>query len=252
MALVSVGKAKTRLGVSAQSVRRFISAGELVAEKSNTDRWMVDEESLETLITSRKTQHSKAQIATRNATNVAVNSGVRAVKPTPQAPISSPKFAQVKDIGRFRDIIKVALAEDSEDRLYQNVSAQRLVWLFQNNLFEFSDPWKFTVEGSTDWSNYLHRVFIQRETAGELAQYDTETISYLISNPDQICRDQIPTQVWLDGAVHDLDSYGHDHERQWVRVIVKRFISVSYDGALVARSASEDVPVVLLARERGW
>ncbi|MDP7059402.1 MAG: hypothetical protein QF416_02930, partial [Candidatus Marinimicrobia bacterium] len=152
MALVSVGKAKTRLGVSAQSVRRFISAGELVAEKSNTDRWLVDEDSLEALVLSRKTQHPKALIATRNATNVAVNSGVRAVKPAPQTPISSPKFAQVKDIGRFRDIIKVALAEDSEDRLYQNVSAQRLVWLFQNNLFEFSDPWKFTVEGSTDWS----------------------------------------------------------------------------------------------------
>ena len=250
MALVSVGKAKARLGVSAQSVRRFIGAGELVAEKSNTDRWMVDEDSLEALVLSRKTQHSKALIATRNATNVAVNSGVRAVKPAPQAPISSPKFAQVKDIGRFRDIIKVALAEDSEDRLYQNVSAQRLVWLFQNNLFEFSDPWKFTVEGSTDWSNYLHRVFIQRETAGELAQYDAETISYLISDPDQIYRDEIPTQVLLNRAQDDICE--HDHERQWVRVIVKRFVSVSYDGALVARSASEDVPVILLARKREW
>ena len=248
MALVSVSKAKARLGVSAQSVRRFISAGELVAEKSNTDRWLVDEDSLEALVLSRKTQHSKALIATRNATNVAVNSGVRAVKPTPQTPISSPKFAQVKDIGRFRDIIKVALAEDSEDRLYQNVSAQRLVWLFQNNLFEFSDPWKFTVEGSTDWSNYLHRVFIQRETAGELAQYDAETISYLISDPDQIYRDQIPTQVLLNRAQDDICE--HDHERQWVRVIVKQFISVSYDGALVARSASEDVPVILLAMKR--
>ena len=250
MALVSVGKAKTRLGVSAQSVRRFISAGELVAEKSDTDRWMVDEDSLEALVLSRKTQHSKALIATRNATNVAVNSGVRAVKPASQTPISSPKFAQVKDIGRFRDIIKVALAEDSEDRLYQNVSAQRLVWLFQNNLFEFSDPWKFTVEGSTDWSNYLHRVFIQRETAGELAQYDAETISYLISDPDQIYRDEIPTQVLLNRAQDDICE--HDHERQWVRVIVKRFVSVSYDGALVARSASEDVPVILLARKREW
>ena len=250
MALVSVSKAKTRLGVSAQSVRRFIGAGELVAEKSDTDRWLVDEDSLEALVLSRKTQHSKALIATRNATNVAVNSGVRAVKPAPQAPISSPKFAQVKDIGRFRDIIKVALAEDSEDRLYQNVSAQRLVWLFQNNLFEFSDPWKFTVEGSTDWSNYLHRVFIQRETAGELAQYDAETISYLISDPDQIYRDEIPAKVLLNRAQDDICE--HDHERQWVRVVVKRFISVSYDGALVARSASEDVPVILLARKREW
>jgi len=250
MALVSVSKAKARLGVSAQSVRRFISAGELVAEKSDTDRWLVDEDSLEALVLSRKTQHSKALIATRNATNVAVNSGVRAVKPTPQAPISSPKFAQVKDISRFRDIIKGALAEDGEDQLYQNVSAQRLVWLFQNNLFEFSDPWKFTVEGSTDWSNYLHRVFIQRETAGELAQYDAETISYLISDPDQIYHDQIPTQVLLNRAQDDICE--HDHERQWVRVIVKRFISVSYDGALVARSASEDVPVILLARKREW
>jgi len=250
MVLVSVSKAKARLGVSAQSVRRFISAGELVAEKSDTDRWLVDEDSLEALVLSRKTQHSKALIATRNATNVAVNSGVRAVKPASQTPISSPKFAQVKDIGRFRDIIKVALAEDSEDRLYQNVSAQRLVWLFQNNLFEFSDPWKFTVEGSTDWSNYLHRVFIQRETAGELAQYDAETISYLISDPDQIYRDEIPTQVLLNRAQDDICE--HDHERQWVRVIVKRFVSVSYDGALVARSASEDVPVILLARKREW
>ena len=250
MALVSVSKAKTRLGVSAQSVRRFIGAGELVAEKSDTDRWLVDEDSLEALVLSRKTQHSKALIATRNATNVAVNSGVRAVKPAPQAPISSPKFAQVKDIGRFRDIIKVALAGDSEDRLYQNVSAQRLVWLFQNNLFEFSDPWKFTVEGSTDWSNYLHRVFIQRETAGELAQYDAETISYLISDPDQIYRDEIPAKVLLNRAQDDICE--HDHERQWVRVVVKRFISVSYDGALVARSASEDVPVILLARKREW
>lgn len=250
MALVSVSKAKTRLGVSAQSVRRFIGAGELVAEKSDTDRWLVDEDSLEALVLSRKTQHSKALIATRNATNVAVNSGVRAVKPTPQAPISSPKFAQVKDISRFRDIIKGALAEDGEDQLYQNVSAERLVWRFQNNLFEFSDPWKFTVERSTDWSNYLRRVFIERETVGELAQYDVGTIRYLISEPDQICRDEIPSQVWLYGAVHDLDDYGRDHERQWVRVIVKRFVSVSYNGALVVRSASEDVPVVLLARKR--
>jgi len=41
MALVSVGKARAKLGVSAQSVRRFISAGELIAEKSDTDRWLL-------------------------------------------------------------------------------------------------------------------------------------------------------------------------------------------------------------------
>jgi hypothetical protein len=83
-----------------------------------------------------------------------------------------------------------------------------------------------------------------------LAQYDAETISYLISDPDQIYRDEIPAKVLLNRAQDDICE--HDHERQWVRVIVKRFVSVSYDGALVARSASEDVPVILLARKREW
>ena len=98
MALISVGKARARLGVSAQSVRRFISSGELIAGKSDTGRWMIDEESLENLIASRKMQHPKVPIATLTATDVAKKDNIGSVKPILQRNIEPTGAQLAKEI----------------------------------------------------------------------------------------------------------------------------------------------------------
>jgi len=98
MALISVGKARARLGVSAQSVRRFISSGELIAGKSDTGRWMIDEESLENLIASRKMQHPKVPIATPTAADVAKKDNIGNVKPVLQRNIEPTGARLAKEI----------------------------------------------------------------------------------------------------------------------------------------------------------
>ena len=98
MALVSVGVAKSKLGVSSQSVRRFINSGQLIAGKSDTGRWMVDEEALGNLIASRKTQHSKAPIATPKVTDVAKKDNIGVVKPIPQRDIEPTGARLAKEI----------------------------------------------------------------------------------------------------------------------------------------------------------
>ena len=96
--MISVGKARARLGVSAQSVRRFISSGELIAGKSDTGRWMIDEESLENLIASRKMQHPKVPIATLTATDVAKKDNIGSVKPILQRNIEPTGAQLAKEI----------------------------------------------------------------------------------------------------------------------------------------------------------
>ena len=98
MALVSVGVAKSKLGVSSQSVRRFINSGQLIASKSDTGRWMIDEETLDNLIVSRKTQHSKVPIATPKATDVAKKDNIGIVKPIPQRNIEPTGARLAKEI----------------------------------------------------------------------------------------------------------------------------------------------------------
>lgn len=231
MALVSVSKAKARLGVSAQSVRRFIDSGELIAEKSDTNRWMIDEESLETLITSRKTQQPKAQIATRKATN----SNINAVKLASQSNIATAKSTQARDISRFRDVVKPVL--DAQGVTW--LTAQELILLFHNNLFEFSNPEKFTVEVSTDWSEYLEQVHILSSEVGSLVRFDPDSASLLCGHQEEFYRDQVPNDVWrkakgqLTGCFIEIDFH--------------RFISINYGGVVVCRSAAERVRGFLLA-----
>jgi len=231
MALVSVRKARSRLGVSAQSVRRFIDSGELIAEKSDTNRWMIDEESLETLITSRKTQQPKAQIATRKATN----SNINAVKLASQSNIATAKSTQARDISRFRDVVKPVL--DAQGVTW--LTAQELILLFHNNLFEFSNAEKFTVEVSTDWSEYLEQVHILSSEVGSLVRFDPDSASLLCSHEEEFYRDQVPNDVWrkakgqLTGCFIEIDFH--------------RFISINYGGVVVCRSASEPVRGFLLA-----
>ena len=98
MALVSVGVAKSKLGVSSQSVRRFINSGQLIASKSDTGRWMIDEETLDNLIVSRKTQHSKVPIATPKATDVAKKDNIGSVKPILQRNIEPTGARLAKEI----------------------------------------------------------------------------------------------------------------------------------------------------------
>ena len=231
MALVSVRKARSRLGVSAQSVRRFIDSGELIAEKSDTNRWMIDEESLETLITSRKTQQPKAQIATRKATN----SNINAVKLASQSNIATARSTQARDISRFRDVVRPEL--DAQGVTW--LTAQELILLFHNNLFEFSNPEKFTVEVSTDWSEYLEQVHILSSEVGSLVRFDPDSASLLCSHEEEFYRDQVPNDVWrkakgqLTGCFIEIDFH--------------RFISINYGGVVVCRSASERTRGFLLA-----
>ena len=98
MALVSVGVAKSKLGVSSQSVRRFINSGQLIAGKSDTGRWMVDEEALDNLIASRKAQHSTVPIATPKVTDVAKKDNIGIVKPIPQRNIEPTGARLAKEI----------------------------------------------------------------------------------------------------------------------------------------------------------
>ena len=231
MALVSVRKARSRLGVSAQSVRRFIDSGELIAEKSDTNRWMIDEESLETLITSRKTQQPKAQIATRKATN----SNINAVKLASQSNIATAKSTQARDISRFRDVVKPVL--DAQGVTW--LTAQELILLFHNNLFEFSNAEKFTVEVSTDWSEYLGSLYMTSTEVGSLVRFDPDSASLLCSHEEEFYRDQVPNDVWrkakgqLTGCFIEIDFH--------------RFISINYGGVVVCRSAAKRVRGFLLA-----
>ena len=231
MALVSVRKARSRLGVSAQSVRRFIDSGELIAEKSDTNRWMIDEESLETLITSRKTQQPKAQIATRKATN----SNINAVKLASQSNIATAKSTQARDISRFWDVVKPVL----DDQGVTWLSAQELILLFHNNLFEFSNAEKFVVEVSTDWSEYLGSLYMTSTEVGSLVRFDPDSASLLCGHQEEFYRDQVPNDVWrkakgqLTGCFIEIDFH--------------RFISINYGGVVVCRSASERTRGFLLA-----
>ena len=235
MSLVSVSIARSRLGVSAQSVRRFIDSGELVAEKSDTNRWMVDEGSLDALIASRKAQHPKGLTATPKATNVAKNSNINAVKLASQSNIATAKSTQARDISRFRDVVKPVL----DDQGVTWLTAQELILLFHNNLFEFSNAEKFTVEVSTDWSEYLEQVHILSSEVGSLVRFDPDSASLLCSHEEEFYRDQVPNDVWrkakgqLTGCFIEIDFH--------------RFISINYGGVVVCRSASEPVRGFLLA-----
>ena len=236
MALVSVSVARSRLGVSAQSVRRFIDSGELIAEKSDTNRWMIDEESLETLITSRKTQQPKAQIATRKATN----SNINAVKLASQSNIATAKSTQARDISRFRDVVKPEL--DAQGVIW--LTAQKLILLFHNNLFEFSNAEKFVVEVSTDWSEYLGSLYMTSTEIGELIRFDENSINHLINGRQELHQDEIPSEVYLGRVKNEL-SGRWDHSE--VEAVCHRFITVSYGGVAVCRSAPHRIGITLLS-----
>ena len=72
--LLSVGEARKQLGVSSQSIRRFISEGQLIGEKTDTGRWAVESESVRQLLARRKSQHDAKPHATPQAINVAASS----------------------------------------------------------------------------------------------------------------------------------------------------------------------------------
>ena len=240
MGLVSVSKARARLGVSAQSVRRFIGSGELLAEKSNTDRWMVDEKSLETLITSRKTQQPKAPIATPKATEVAKKDSSRGDKPTSQSNIATAKFNQTRDIVKFRDIITTVLSAQGVTWL----TAQELTAIFHNSIFEFSNAEKFTVEVSTDWSEYLGSLYMTSTEIGELIRFDENSINHLINGRQELHQDEIPSEVYLGRVKNEL-SGRWDHSE--VEAVCHRFITVSYGGVAVCRSAPHRIGITLLS-----
>ena len=72
--LLSVGEAKKQLGVSSQSIRRFISEGQLIGEKTDTGRWAVESDSVRQLLARRKSPHNAKPNATQQATSVVSNS----------------------------------------------------------------------------------------------------------------------------------------------------------------------------------
>lgn len=239
MALVSVSVARSRLGVSAQSVRRFINEGKLAGEKSDTDRWMVEEGSLDALIASRKAQHPKGSTATPKATNVVKDSNIKAVKPAPKGDVSTAKFTQARDISRFRDIITPVL----DDQKVTWLSAQDLTALFHNNLFEFGNAEKFVVELNEDWSVYLGKTFIESQEIGQLVRFDPDSIRVLLLSYSQRYADQIPSVVYRKRAQYELSEYSMPE----VEAVVKYFVVISYGGVLVCRSAPQLVEVSLLA-----
>ena len=240
MALVSVRKARSRLGVSAQSVRRFIDSGELIAEKSDTNRWMVDEGSLDALIASRKAQQPKGLTATPKATNVAKDSNINAVKLASQSNIATAKSTQARDISRFRDVVKPVL--DAQGVTW--LSAQELILLFHNNLFEFSNAEKFVVEVSTDWSEYLGSLYMTSTEIGELIRFDENSINHLINGRQELHQDEIPSEVYLGRVKNEL-SGRWDHSE--VEAVCHRFITVSYGGVAVCRSAPHRIGITLLS-----
>ena len=69
--LLSVSEARKQLGVSSQSVRRFISEGQLIGEKTDTGRWAVEPESVRQLLARRKSPHDAKPHATQQAINIA-------------------------------------------------------------------------------------------------------------------------------------------------------------------------------------
>ena len=240
MALVSVSKARSKLGVSAQSVRRFIGSGELLAEKSDTNRWMVDEESLEALIISRKMQQPKVPIATPKATEVAKKDDSKGLKPASQSNIATAKFNQTRDIVKFRDIITPVL----NDQRVTWLTAQELTAIFHNSIFEFSNVEKFIVEVSTDWSEYLGSLYITSTEIGALIRFDEDSINHLINGRRELHQDEIPREVYLGRTRHELSERSNHSE---IEATFHRFITISYGEVAVCRSAPHRIGITLLS-----
>ena len=200
---------------------------------------MVTEDSIQAFIASKKTQHSQGQTATPKATNVARDSNINAVKTALKSDISTAKFTQERDLSHFRDIIKPVLANLSVPWL----TAQELIALFHNNLFEFSNAEKFTFEISTDWSEYLGQLYIFSAGVGELIRFDTNSIHSLVTGGKQFHQDEIPSEVYHGRAKHELCEISMPE----VETAFHRFIIINYEEVAVCRSAPQRAGVTLLA-----
>ena len=230
--MIPVGIARKRLGCSAQSVRRWISEGELVGEKSETGRWVISPESIDSFLARRKSQHNAKSNATQQATNVASNS-------VPNAVNRQLNTALRTDIPKLKALLKPYYDENSD---HPWATAQQIVKTFHQNTFDFVRPEKFKINLVTDWSCYIHSIFMQEATVGQLYNFDQISIEILLTEETVYKYEvNLPDQVYFKHAI-DLIGYS---EFDSDNAIVWKHIVVYYDDVMVCRSAPVQFDVLV-------
>lgn len=224
--MISVGAARKRLGCSAQSVRRFISEGVLVGQKTDSGRWMVSEDSLSALIASRNLQHHKPEQATLNATPVVPNVASGLVRRPPNT----------NDIAKYRAHLREILT----DRGVTWLEANELVALFHNTILDYGRADQFNMSLVVDWSALFQSLYLVASDYGTLSRFDENLVRQLI-DPSNV----IELSGHDAGFVNDI--FGViGGAREW-ECEVSRYIEIYYNETLVCRSAPESRFTLLVA-----
>ena len=230
--MIPVGAARKRLGCSAQSVRRWISEGELVGEKSETGRWVISPESIDSFLARRKSQHNARPSATQQATNVASNS-------VPNAVNRQLNTALRTDIPKLKALLKPYYDENSD---HPWATAQQIVKTFHQNTFDFVRPEKFKINLVTDWSSYIHSIFMQEAPVGQLYNFEQISIEILLTEETVYKYEvNLPDHVYFKYA-GDLIGYS---EFDSDNAIIWKHIAVYYDEIMVCRSAPVQFDVLV-------
>jgi len=244
--MIPVGAARKRLGCSAQSVRRWISEGELVGEKNETGRWMISPESIDSFLARRKSQHGRGQ----HAISVAPVEADKVVKMPPPVSHRADLAAYKREIGDLLRLNQQSMREDSnfEGPIPMWLCATDLLILFHETMSQFQRPEKFIVYLAVDWSGVIFRPLIIETSVGPFAHFDHSSISYLLAESAYYPFDDLPSSVQAyvsplhpanqSRGLYKAPEFNNDYS-------VKRFMSVYYDDALVCRSQSEDVPLTI-------
>ena len=230
--LLSVGEAKKQLGVSSQSIRRFISEGQLIGEKTDTGRWAVESDSVRELLARRKSPHNAKPNATQQATNVVSNSA-------PNATNRQVNTALRTDIPKLKALLKPYYDENSD---HPWATPQQIVKIFHQNTFDFARPEKFQIKLVTDWSNYIHSIYMEEFTVGQLYNFDQISIDILL-NETTVYKYEVnlPDEVYFKHAIHQIGYSELDSDN----AIVWKHISVYYDDIMVCRSAPIQLEVLV-------
>jgi hypothetical protein len=230
--LLSVSEAKKQLGVSSQSIRRFISEGQLIGEKTNTGRWAVESDSVRELLARRKSPHNAKPNATQQATTVASNSAPNAINRQVNTALRT-------DIPKLKALLKPYYDENSD---HPWATAQQIVKTFHQHTFDFVRPEKFHFNLVTDWSSYIHSIYMEEATVGQLYNFDQISIEILLTETTVYKYEvNLPDEVYFKHAI-DLIGYS---EFDSDNAIVWKHIAVYYDEIMVCRSAPIQLEVLV-------
>ena len=103
-------------------------------------------------------------------------------------------------------------------------------------------PEKFKINLVTDWSCYIHSIFMQEATVGQLYNFDQISIEILLTETTIYKYEvNLPDEVYFKHAI-DLIGYS---ELDSDNAIVWKHIAVYYDEIMVCRSAPIQLEVIV-------